>query len=100
MMSTSTPVVYTFDEWLEQFDLVYNHVDDRNGFNGHLFETFGKEFDYVASVAGKNLVWTLIEEDGEQFIVNGLRTVNRLGFFVTENNYAENEIVLVTLGEN
>jgi hypothetical protein len=36
-------------------------------------------------------VWTLIDEDGYLFIVNGSRFVNRLGYYITARNWEEDK---------
>lgn len=56
-------------------------------YDGLMLETFGPDLEHVRNTPGPN-VWTLIDEDGEQFIVSGYRTVNRLGYFITEVGHA------------
>lgn len=78
------------DEWAEKFKPVPNRINAYAGWNfggrrGCLFETYGKEFEFVKAQA-TNRVWTLIDGDeGGQFIVSGLHYVNRVGYFVTAN---------------
>lgn len=99
-----TVTIYTLDEWLEEFTPVRNHINPTHGFDmGEgctLFETYGKELDYVVQNVHGNRVWTVCEEDGYLYIVNGMYTVNRLGYLITENNYASGEIIHVNLGED
>jgi hypothetical protein len=79
----------TEDQFEEQFTLVENHLDDNAGWSGCMFETFGKELDYVRMKARKgNNVWTLVEgDDDTMYISNGFRLVNRLGYFITREEW-------------
>jgi hypothetical protein len=92
-------VWYKFDEWLDKFKPVNNHIDDSHGFNGCLFETYGEEVDYINSLSENNTAWTLFEEDGVMYLVNGVYLVNRLGYLITENNYLENDLIYVKFEE-
>jgi hypothetical protein len=53
---------------------------------GKLFETYGDEAKYVWEVAQKEpeRVWTWIETDVGEAIVNGWHYVNRLGYFISK----------------
>lgn len=81
----------TFDQWEEQYKPTTNTLDSEASFNdgtgGLMFETFGKEHEAVISVATREprRVWTLVDCDEGQVIINGYHQVNRVGYFVTEN---------------
>lgn len=99
-MDVTVPLTYTLDEWLDEFQPMVNHIDPTHGFNGCLFETFGRELEYVNMVDHRRVVWTVCEDDeGNLFMVNGYRIVNRIGFIVTENSYAEGELLTVWFDE-
>jgi len=84
----------------EQFDgyftLVDNHIDTNASFDGKMFETYGKEMDFVLEMSKQNRVITIIEsdegceEDEDGFItpnmyyVSGMHFVNRIGYLITE----------------
>lgn len=51
--------------------------------DGCLYETFGDELEHVRRADPRH-VWTLIAEDGAEFVRRGFHTVNRLGYFLTE----------------
>jgi hypothetical protein len=76
--------------WEKEFEPIRNHLNPDAGWGpmdddqpGYLFETYGKELEFVKAQDREN-VWTLIEGDeGGQFIVNGFHIVNRIGYFVT-----------------
>ena len=77
------------DEFIEIYKPVKNHIIQDTPYNGYMFETFGKEIDYIVKLANnpesKQYVWTLLECDNEEFwIVPGYYIINRLGYFITE----------------
>lgn len=77
------------DEFIEIYKPVKNHIIQDTPYNGYMFETFGKEIDYIVKLANKpeskQYVWTLLEcADEEQYIVPGYFLINRLGYFITE----------------
>ena len=61
-----------------------------------MFETYGSEFDQVcrSNLKDPSKVWTLVEADDEQFIVEGLRRVNRIGYFVTQKSRPQMEFAI------
>lgn len=74
-------------KWEELFKPVKNTIDDNASYNGAMFETFGKELDFVLAQNEKapGTVWTLVEGDeGEMVIASGYHLVNRIGYFITE----------------
>ena len=82
--------VVTWEKWEEKYKPIPNHIDkegtyyaNEKGVN-YSFETYGKELEYIQKQDPK-YVWSLIEEDGNQFIQNGVWWVNRLAYFVCKN---------------
>lgn len=88
----------TFEEWLEKYQPVDNHIDnnasfqDENG-NGIMFETFGDELQYVLSIANSepNQVWTYVDGDDGTYVTNGYHLVNRIGYFITSVPYDDSK---------
>ena len=83
-------ITLTEEQFEEQFTRVENHIDTNAGWDGCMFETFGEELEYVRMMAQKgNRVWTLIEGDDDDFlyISNGMRLVNRMGYFITREEW-------------
>lgn len=91
-MAIDTHAGLSYEAWLEKYKPVRNPFND-NGFDGLLFETFGKELEFVAKTDQKK-VWTLIDGDGASFIEAGFHFVNRLGYFVTDLPVAPEDIEL------
>lgn len=79
-----------FDLWLDTFQPIRNHLalpGDERGFDGCLFETFGKEVNHVVDIANSpdaHRVWTVVEADnGKWYIASGYHYVNRVGYLIT-----------------
>lgn len=80
---------------MEQFEAIYcpvpNHLDSHASWDGYMFETYGDQLAYVRQQPLNN-VWTIIEEDGCQYIVTGYRIVNRLGYFITNYSWESSKL--------
>lgn len=78
---------HTFDSWVGTYFPLHNQTD--NGFESCLFETYGDDLAFVDSCNPAH-VWTLVETDtGGEKIIEGMRFVNRLGYFVTVRPWSE-----------
>lgn len=76
----------TYDEWEEKYKPIKNHLVEDASHNGTLFETYGKELQFIYAQRDTGKVWTLIEgeEDDNHYILSGYHWCNRLGYFLTE----------------
>jgi len=74
----------TYEEWIEKYEPLTNHlVEGGNApYDNTMFETYGDELDYVRE-NNSGRIWTLVETEGNTFIVPGFHLVNRLGYFIT-----------------
>lgn len=70
----------------KKYTFIKNHLDSNASFDGCLFETFGQEVEFIKQQNTKQ-VWTLVEEDGEEAIIAGFHFVNRLGYFLTKEQW-------------
>ncbi len=96
----------TEDEFYTKFKRIKNHFDSNAGFDGCMFETYGKELDYVFEMSKQNRVITIIESDEERvrtfisdigvvitepipnfYYASGFYFVNRMGYFVLDIPY-------------
>lgn len=72
----------TFDEFLKDFVPTYNFYRKDAPFDGTMFETFGTEYEHVKN--NPEYAWTIVDNEGEYYLLPGIRIVNRIGYFVTE----------------
>ncbi len=88
-----------YEDFVEQYIPVLNHIDENAGYGGCLFETFGEEREYIwklfTNPESKHYVWTLIEGEYESlYIVPGFSIIDRLGFMITEKPWTNENIVV------
>jgi len=83
--------VITEDEFYERFTPCKNELDGNASFDGCMFETFGEELDIVrtTNLHAPRRVWTIVESDGRMYYESGYHIVNRIGYFITEEDYEE-----------
>jgi len=79
------------DEFYTKFNLVKNHIDNNASFDGCMFETFSEEREFVIEInkVAPRRVWTIVESDGRMYYESGYHIVNRIGYFITEEDYEE-----------
>jgi hypothetical protein len=88
-----------FDEWFDIYKPILNSIDTNSSFDGHMFETYGDEVEFVKS-APQNHIWTYGDgDDGGTYIWNGWFFVNRIGYFITEIPCPENTTIQIMVGE-
>lgn len=99
-MTTKTDFIEIKEpEWFDTFKPVLNHIDDNPSFDGYMFETFSPEVDFVKS-STPTKVWTLVHGDYDTlYIYNGFKVVNRVGYFVTENEWQDGITYQVVVAE-
>lgn len=76
------------EEWMDEYLPIEDDGDGRPkdwGFDNPELEALDKE----------HRVWTLVEVDEVQYILNGMHKDNRLEYWVTENSYNEGENIEV-----
>ena len=83
-----------FNAWAEKYQPI------KNKFSKHdeiMFETYGEEVEYIQSL-DERFVWTSVQGDMSDLIVAGYAYVNRLGYYVTEIPWDdENQYVLISV---
>jgi hypothetical protein len=89
----------TEDEWFNTYKPIPNNIDTNASFDGHMFETYGAEVEFVKK-ADPNHIWTYGQgDDGGLYIWNGWSFVNRIGYFITELPCPENTTIQIMVGE-
>lgn len=85
----------TYDDFLEKYHPIKNHLDKNAGYDGYMFETFGKELEFVlkTQMHSPQQIWTIIDgENNDMWIIPGYHYVNRLGFIITKEPINRNEL--------
>ena len=77
----------TEEDWFDTFKPLPNLIDPdasfSDGENGYMFETYGPELNFVKA-QDSNRIWTYCDGDVDgTYIFQGMRIVNRIGYFVT-----------------
>ena len=95
-----------FEEWLLKYKPRKNRVTKNSLYNGHMFETCGKDIEFLRdSRIPREYLWTLIDcENEEQYIVPGWHLVDRAGYFMTkipwkDENIQVNMNEMITVGK-
>jgi hypothetical protein len=89
----------TEDEWFETYKPIKNHIDVNASFDGHMFETYGDEVEFVKSTP-PNHIWMYGDgDDGGSYLWSGWGFVNRIGYFITEIPFPENTTIQVKISD-
>ena len=77
----------TYEKWEKKYKPIQcktaEEIHAGASFNGCLYETFGKEYEFIKKQDVHNL-WTLVGVEDNMMIYPGYYFANRLGYFVTE----------------
>lgn len=80
------------EQFLERYRPLPNELNDNASFDfgdgGCLYETYGAELEHI-KLQSKSFVWTIIEGENSLVIVNGVYRVNRLGYLITAEPWAD-----------
>ena len=72
----------TFDDWIEKYNPIKNHIVDHGSFDGLIFETYGDEVAFVQS-QNPNNIWTMVWAEDCYAVVPGFRWVNREHYLIS-----------------
>lgn len=93
----------TWEEFEKTFKPIKNPFYGKNfGSSEYMFETYGDEIDYVNKIAqekGARYIWTDIDGDGWNTIDTGIHFVNRMGYYITEVPWSDEDNVQVILSD-
>lgn len=81
---------FNYEDFFDKYTLENNPYDSSS--DGR-FETYGEEIDYVLEVNSStpSRVWTVIETENGLVIANGYHFVNRIAYYITEEEGREDE---------
>lgn len=83
----------SYEQWIEQYKPITPPGEFRS-YDGLMLETYGLDADTVQTQQKHypKTVWTLLEEDGAMWIGAGFHWVNRMGHFITEVPFDDEDI--------
>lgn len=85
----------TYDDFLGKYHPIKNHLDKNAGYDGHMFETFGKELEFVlkTQMHSPQNIWTLVEgENNDMWLSPGYHFLDRLAYMITKEPVDRNEL--------
>jgi hypothetical protein len=86
---TDNFIELTEDEWFNTFKPIKNTIDNTSSFDGHMFETYGAEVEFVKE-QDVHHIWMYGDgDDGGSYVWSGWGFVNRIGYFITEVPWVE-----------
>jgi len=89
-----------FEEFVETYKPITNHIDEHASFDGLMFETYGAEVEFVKA-QDENRIWMYGDgDDGGSYLWSGWGFVNRLGYFITEVPCPPNTTIQVRVSYN
>ena len=74
----------TEEEWFNTYKPIKNTIEGNSSFDGHMFETYGDEVEFVKTQPLENIWMYGDGDDGGTYVWNGWGFVNRIGYFITE----------------
>ena len=83
-----------WDSFYEEYTLIKNDIADNAALDGDMFETYGQELEFVKNQDSKH-VWTYLNTEIGVMIKNGIHDVNPIGFIVTKEPCAHDNILFV-----
>ena len=84
-----------YDEWVDTYKPITNHIDTNASFDGTMFETYGDEVEFVKA-QDENRIWMYGDgDDGGSYLWSGWGFVNRIGYFITEVPFPDNTTIQV-----
>jgi len=77
------------DQWITSYEPIVNTKNPDAGWStgeddGIMFETYGDDLETVQAAPTHN-VWTWVDSEKGTLVVEGMRAVNRIGYFITKN---------------
>ena len=85
-----------FEEFVETYKPITNHIDEHASFDGLMFETYGDDLEFVTQQPN-SCVWTELDGDDGVYIVTGYHLANRISYYVTELPWTDDEETYVTV---
>jgi SAM-dependent MidA family methyltransferase len=86
-----------WEEFVEKFQPVINHLDSNASCDNYMYETYGKEDSFVRKVTKDcpERVWTIIDDGEDLVLASGWHYVNRIGYLITQAALPKGKYVVV-----
>ncbi|MCW8966873.1 MAG: hypothetical protein OQK82_09350 [Candidatus Pacearchaeota archaeon] len=93
-MSDHQTLTPSYDDFIEEYQPVQNHLVPDASFDGMMFETYGEELQYIQS-QDQSKIFTIVDCDGCTFISSGFHYVNRMGYLIVTKSIPDNTFIEV-----
>lgn len=80
------------EDFFDKYTCIDNPFTENGEYDNKMYETYDEELVAVLIAAeySPQTVWTLIDDNDEWFgVVAGYHRVNRIGYFITEENWED-----------
>ena len=75
----------TWNRFERDFPLIKNPLVKDSSFDGCMFETYGKELEYVKTIPDNRILTITTSDTGDKLVITpGFHFVNRMGYLITE----------------
>ena len=89
---------WTEEEFDDNIELIDNPFDSNASLGGKMFETYGKELEFVMNQKDPLTIWTYQEDDyGNTCFTSGFHLVNRIGYMIATTPLEEGMTIYVEL---
>lgn len=90
---TRTAII-TYGEWEERYGPQVNKHFDNASYDGRMYRTAGAELEHVKAVHATmpNHIWTVVDIDGQAWIMPGWQHVNREGYIVCDRPFTDDNL--------
>lgn len=78
-----------YDTWYDKFKPITIESLETDDVSPRMYETYGEDLKSVQQADVKK-IWTLLDCDGKLYLSPGFHIVNRLNYFICENDWDEN----------
>lgn len=90
----------TYEQWIETYKPMHNHIAETSDFDDTMFETYGDECQFIQELVNTapDTIWTLVAGDSIDgwSIISGRHYVNRMGYFVSQVPFAYDMEIQIT----
>ena len=86
------PITLDFDTWVTRYQPINNSPLNITPLNLAWINDISRE--------RPNLIWTEVDIDGSTYMINGYHWVNRMGYYITEKPWIDDEEIEVLVWED